>query len=74
MTAAIDEIKRAGAEVVDVTIATYNQWNDPEFEVLLYEFKDGLNAYLSKSKAPVASLEALIAWNSAHAAEVMPQL
>ena len=37
---------RAGAAIVDVKIATYDQWNEPELEVLLYEFKDGLNTYL----------------------------
>jgi amidase len=65
-------IKTAGGEVVDVTIPTYNEWNDPELTVLLYEFKDGLNAYLKKSGSPHASLDALIAWNRANAAQVMP--
>ena len=40
--------------------------------MLLYEFKDGLNAYLKKSGSPHASLEALIAWNKANAAQAMP--
>lgn len=39
---------------------------------MLYEFKDGLNAYLKASGSPIASLEALIEWNKAHAADVMP--
>ncbi len=69
---AVDVIKSQGADVVDVKIATYNAWNDSEFEVLLYEFKDGLNAYLKTSGAPHASLEALIAWNKANADKVMP--
>jgi amidase len=69
---AIDAIRAAGAEVIDVKVATYNGWNDPEFAVLLYEFKDGLNAYLKKSGSPHASLEALIAWNKANARQVMP--
>jgi amidase len=72
MAAAIDEIRRCGAEVVDVQMPTYNQWNDPELEVLLYEFKDGLNTYLKASRAPVSSLESLMAWNMDHAGEVMP--
>jgi amidase len=72
MNSAIDQIRRAGAEVVDVKMATYDQWNDPELEVLLYEFKDGLNTYLKTSGAPVSSLEALIAWNKEHAGEAMP--
>jgi amidase len=57
---------------VDVKLATYNDWDKPEFEVLLYEFKDGLNAYLQRSGAPHASLEALIAWNKANADKAMP--
>ena len=43
-----------------------------ELEVLLYEFKDGLNQYLKASGSPHASLEALIAFNKAHADTVMP--
>jgi amidase len=65
-------IRAAGGDVVDIRIATYGQWEGPEFTVLLYEFKDGLNAYLTKSRAPHASLEALIRWNTANADRVMP--
>ena len=53
--------------VVDVKMPTYDKWDDPEFEVLLYEFKDGLNAYLKSAGSPHASLKALIDWNTAHA-------
>jgi amidase len=69
---AVAAIKAAGAEVRDVRIASYDAWNEPELEVLLYEFKDGLNRYLRESSAPQPSLEALIAWNKANAAAVMP--
>jgi amidase len=69
---AVKAMQAAGAEVVDVKISTYNDWNSPEFEVLLYEFKDGLNTYLKASGAPHGSLEALIAWNTANAARIMP--
>jgi amidase len=69
---AVALMKEAGAEVVDVRIATFDKWNDPELEVLLYEFKDGVNRYLASSRAPHASLEALIAWNKANAAQAMP--
>lgn len=70
--AAIATLKAAGAEVVDVDVVGYDKWNDAEYQVLLYEFKDGLNAYLAQANAAPASLEALIAWNTAHAAEAMP--
>ncbi|HYE85293.1 MAG TPA: amidase, partial [Vicinamibacterales bacterium] len=69
---AVEAIKTAGGEVIDVKVPTYNQWNGPEFEVLLFEFKDGLNAYLAQAKSPHTSLEALIAWNKANAKQVMP--
>ena len=72
MESAITAIKAAGAEVIDVKIPTYNNWNAPEFDVLLYEFKDGLNAYLKKAGSTHTSLEALIAWNRANAKQVMP--
>jgi amidase len=72
MERAIATLRAAEAVVVDVTIAGDGRWSGPENEVLLYEFKDGLNAYLRNSGAPQASLEALIAWNKANAARVMP--
>jgi amidase len=72
MEKAIAALKAGGATVEDVTVATYDKWNDPEFEVLLYEFKDGLAAYLKAAGSPHGSLKALIAWNSAHASTVMP--
>ena len=45
-----------------------------EFEVLLYEFKDGLNAYLGATdpSLPARSLEALIRFNREHADREMP--
>jgi amidase len=70
--AAIVSLKARGANVVDVKVASYNAWNDPELVVLLYEFKDGLNSYLKRSNAPQGSLEALIAFNKANAQRVMP--
>jgi amidase len=72
MDAAVAKIKAAGGEVVEVEVKDYDKWNDAEFQVLMYEFKDGLNAYLKKAGAKQGSLEALIAWNKAHATEAMP--
>jgi amidase len=69
---AIDLMKSEGASVIDVTIATYNDWDPAEIEVLLYEFKDGLNGYLKAAGSPHRSLEAIIAFNKAHADTVMP--
>jgi amidase len=69
---AIDVMKADGASIVDVKIASYNEWDPAEIEVLLYEFKDGLNQYLKAAGSPHSSLEAIIAFNKAHADAVMP--
>jgi amidase len=69
---AVAAIKAAGGEVVDVKIASYNKWDPSELDVLLYEFKDGLNRYLQNAGSKQASLEALIAWNKANADKAMP--
>lgn len=72
LEASIGALRAAGAEVVDVRIDTLGQWGADELQVLLYEFKDGLNAYLAGREGVPGSLEALIAWNEANAAEAMP--
>lgn len=69
---ALATLKAQGAVLVDARIPTAGRWNDAEFQVLLYEFKDGLNRYLAANQAPVRDLAALIAWNSTHASQVLP--
>jgi len=69
---AIDVMKAQGAVTIDVKIGGYNSWDAPELDALLYEFKDGLNQYLKASGSPHSSLEAIIAFNKAHADTVMP--
>jgi amidase len=72
MDAAMAQMKAHGAVLVDVKIANYNDWNDAEFDMLLYEFKDGLNEYLEASGSSHHSLEGLIAWNKTNANIAMP--
>ncbi|WP_242112413.1 amidase [Luteimonas aquatica] len=69
---AIAVLKAAGATVVEAEIADLGQWDDAEFQVLLYEFKTDLESYLRKSDAPIRTLDALIAFNREHAAREMP--
>jgi amidase len=72
---AIDSMKGSGAIVIDpVEVPTIGKFEDAEFEVLLYEFKAGLNAYLAglAPSMPVRSLEQLIAFNERTAAREMP--
>ncbi len=72
MERAIAAIKAAGATVVDAEIPTLGKWNDAEYEVLLYEFKAGLEAYLAASDAPIKTIEGLIEFNKANAVIEMP--
>ncbi len=68
-------MKELGAEIVDpADIPTNRQFGRPSFQVLLYEFKADLNAYLAGlgEKAPVHSLAELIQFNNEHADEEMP--
>ena len=45
---AVAELKRRGAEVIDpADVPNVKELGDPELEVLLYEFKAGLEAYLA---------------------------
>ncbi|HEX7139200.1 MAG TPA: amidase [Vicinamibacterales bacterium] len=72
---AIEDMKKAGAIIVDpANIPTLGQFDDTEFEVLLYEFKADLNKYLAwlGASSPVHSLKDIIAFNDAHASEEMP--
>ncbi len=73
--AAIEEMKRRGAVIVDpADLPTHGKFGGFEYEVMLYEFKAGLNAYLAVlgPKAPVHTLEELIAFNEKHQEREMP--
>jgi len=75
MTNAIDVMKQQGAVIIDpVEIATEGKFDDSEFDVLLYEFKADLNAYLAGlgPKAPVRTLKDIIDYNEAHKNQEMP--
>ncbi len=73
--AAIEVMRRQGAVIVDpVNIPTLGQFNDSEFEVLLYEFKADLPRFFAwwGAGAPARSIDDIIAFNEAHAAEELP--
>ena len=75
MDDAIAAMKSAGAMLVDpANIATAGKFDDAEFDVLLYEFKADLNAYLASlgPSAPHRNLAALIAFNEENKAREMP--
>ncbi len=68
------EMKRQGAELVDpANLPSHGKYDDDELEVLLYEFKAGVNAYLAQRPGLSArSLADLIAFNRQHSAREMP--
>lgn len=75
MEDAIKEMKRLGAVIVDpADIVTNGKFDDSELEVLLYEFKADLNAYLAGlgPGAPVHSLKEIIEFNVRHKEKEMP--
>jgi amidase len=71
MERAIVALKAAGATVLDAEIPTLGQWDAAELEVLLYELKADLNAYLAASGAPVQTLAEVIAFNKRNAGTEM---
>jgi amidase len=71
--AALDAMKHEGAALVDVQIASLGKFDNSELDVLLYEFKAGLNKYLAASPhAPVHSLKELIEFNERNREKEMP--
>ena len=68
---ALAALKHAGAEIVDpVEIASIGKMDEPELQVLLFEFKADLNKYLAwlGASAPVHTLEEVIAFNQKNSA------
>jgi amidase len=72
---AIEALRGAGATVIDpVRLPNTGEYGDSEFEVLLYDFKHGLNEYLGGlgPDARVHSLAEVIEFNEANADRSMP--
>ncbi|MFN8094320.1 MAG: amidase [Vicinamibacteria bacterium] len=72
---ALAELKRRGAEVVDpADVPNVKELNEPEYQVMLFEFKAGLDAYLGAlgPRARVRSLADAIAFNERNKGREMP--
>ncbi|MCE2820936.1 MAG: amidase [Saprospiraceae bacterium] len=73
LSEALQTLRDKGAEIVEVEYLAELQKNgDAEFDVLKYEFKDGLNNYLSTSNASVKTLQDVIEFNKSHEQSAMP--
>jgi amidase len=68
----IATLESLGAEIVDPVEVDMEGMGDASREVLYYEFKADLNAYLEESGAPLQTMADIIAFNEDNAATVMP--
>jgi amidase len=72
-TAALMLLRSAGAELVDpINLGLDSDVEHAELDVLLYEFRAGLNAYLAGITDGPTSLDEIIQFDKDHAADVMP--
>lgn len=71
MMKAVEVIKQSGAEVIEVKLPSGGS-EEASFNVMLYEFRDGLNKYLShvESAASAKNLAELIEFNSKNVEEM----
>ena len=72
MDASLEVLKAGGATLVDVKFAGLDKFGDAEFEVLMFEFKDGLEKYLTGRGSRHRTLDDLINFNRENAAREMP--
>jgi amidase len=73
MNQLIEEIKRAGAEVIDpADLPSHGKFGESEFMVLLYELKADLNAYLAGRPGAPGSLKEIIDFNERNKDKEMP--
>ncbi|HKK42794.1 MAG TPA: amidase [Bacteroidales bacterium] len=72
MYKAVRWLRANGAEVIDIKFPATANYEDASFDVLLYEFRDGLNKYLAGlgDDAPVKNLQELIEFNKKDTVEL----
>jgi amidase len=70
---AVTTLKSKGAEIVEIELLKELKGaGKAEFTVLLYEFKDGLNTYLSNTGSKIRSLKEIMNFNKTNANKAMP--
>jgi len=66
-------MKEQGAEIIELDyLDKLNALGEAEFELLKFEFKDGLNKYLSQTNGNIRSLKDVIEFNKKNEDKVMP--
>lgn len=69
---ALKVLKDKGATIIEVELNKELNIGRAEFDVLLYEFKDGLNQYLSNANSKIKTLVDVIAFNKQNETKAMP--
>ena len=70
---AVSLMKQQGATIIEIEyVDKVNKHGDAEFEVLKYEFKYGINKYLSTANSPIKTLKDLIEFNKTNEDKAMP--
>jgi len=72
MDRAISDMKNAGAEVIEVDKISEDHVGPDSFQIMLYEYKEGLNNYFASlgANSPIKQLEDLIAFNKTDSLEL----
>jgi amidase len=71
--AAMEVLKAQGANLIEVDLLSQtNPLGDAEYTILKYQFKDGVNRYLSTANAKVKTLAEVISFNKQNEAKAMP--
>jgi amidase len=72
MNNSVKWMKANGAEVIEIEFPKVANYGDASFEVMLYEFKDGLNKYFAAlgEDAPIKSVSELIEFNKRDSVEL----
>ncbi|MDQ3534690.1 MAG: amidase [Bacteroidota bacterium] len=72
MQQAVDFLKSKGVEIIEIDKISNNNIGNHSFEIMLYEYKHGLNSYFASlgPDAPIKSLEDLIEFNKSDSIEL----
>ncbi len=69
----LELLTQAGATIIEIEyLDKINDLGEAEFELMKFEFKEGLNKYLSTANAPVKTLADVIAFNKKNEDKAMP--
>jgi amidase len=70
---AIEVLKQQGAEIIQIDyMDSIDKLGEAEYDLMKYEFKDGLNKYLAATNAKVKTLKEVIEFNKANEDKAMP--